>query len=115
LHNNGLEVRVDLGNTGNDWPNCGDQHQPGFPWITFRYAWDAAEEWAIAHGATEIIKTGEGSLEWIKAKVKANYANGREPYYGLKSEEIARYSRALMFGDHDEAMPGQAAWSRIVD
>ena len=59
LHNNGLEVRVDLGNTGRDWPNCGEQYQPGFPWLTFpRIAWREAEIWARKHGATEIIRTG---------------------------------------------------------
>ena len=60
LHNNGCEVRVDLGNTGANWPNCGDQHQPGFPWLTFgKPAWAVAEKWAREHGATEIIRTGD--------------------------------------------------------
>jgi len=56
LHNNGCEVRVDLGNTGQDWPNC--RYQPGFPWLSFgRGTWQAAEDWAREHGATEIIRT----------------------------------------------------------
>jgi hypothetical protein len=58
LHNNGCEVRVDIGNTGQNWPNCTGE-QPGFPWLSFRDAWAAAEKWAREHGATEIIKTGE--------------------------------------------------------
>lgn len=60
LHNNGCEVRVDLGNTGKNWPDCGDQYQPGFPWLSFaRDTWAAAEKWAREHGATEIIRSGE--------------------------------------------------------
>jgi hypothetical protein len=47
LHDNGVEVRVDLGNTGENWPNC-QQSQKGFPWLNF----------ARENGATEIIKTG---------------------------------------------------------
>lgn len=59
LHNNGVDVRVDIGNTGQNWPNC-DGTQPGFPWLSFgRDAWNAAERWAREHGATEIIRTGD--------------------------------------------------------
>ncbi len=61
LHNNGCEVRVDLGNTGRNWPNCGDQHQPGFPWACKwpqGSALEAAREWARANGATDIVLTG---------------------------------------------------------
>lgn len=58
LHNNGVEVRVDLGNTGKDWPNC-DNEQIGFPWLSFGVkTWDAAEQYAKEHGATEIIRSG---------------------------------------------------------
>ena len=58
LHNNGVEVRVDLGNTGENWPNC-QQSQIGFPWLTFGVAaWQHAEDFARENGATEIIKTG---------------------------------------------------------
>lgn len=116
LHNNGMEVRVDLGNTGNNWPNCGEQHQPGFPWLTFgRAAWAAAEAWAKEHGATEIIYTGDGTLAAIRARVRRNQLNGRDPYHGLSSADIGRYNRALMFGDQDEAFPDRAEWARIVD
>jgi hypothetical protein len=58
LHNNGVEVRVDLGNTGENWPHC-QQSQKGFPWLNFGVAtWQHAEDFARANGATEIIKTG---------------------------------------------------------
>jgi hypothetical protein len=58
LHNNGVEVRVDLGNTGENWPNC-QQSQKGFPWLNFGVAaWQHAEDFARENGATEIIKTG---------------------------------------------------------
>ena len=55
LHNNGTEVRVDLGNSGRDWPDC---EQRGFPWATFgRRTWEAAEAYARAMGATEMLRT----------------------------------------------------------
>ena len=58
LHTNGCEVRVDLGNTGKNWPDCPGQYQPGFPWLSFaKGTWEAAEKWAREHGATEIIRT----------------------------------------------------------
>ena len=58
LHNNGCDVRVDLGNTGKNWPNC-DNPQRGFPWLSFGMAtWQAAEDYARQNGATEIIRTG---------------------------------------------------------
>jgi len=60
LHNNGCEVRVDLGNTGMNWPNCPGQEQRGFPWLSFvRETWQAAEEYARSQGATDIIRTGD--------------------------------------------------------
>lgn len=62
LHNNGCDVRVDIGNTGRNWPDCDDQYQPGFPWLSYGdRTWKAAEEWARANGATEIIRTGSHS------------------------------------------------------
>jgi len=57
----------------------------------------------------------QADLERIRETVKANKAAGRQPYDGLKSWEIGEYSRSLMFGDNNEAWPGEAAWSRIVD
>jgi hypothetical protein len=63
LHNNGTEVRVDMENTGENWPNCSTT-QPGFPWLSFgRSTWAAAENWARNHGATEFIRTGIRSGE----------------------------------------------------
>lgn len=57
LYSNGVEVRVDLGCTGRQWPDCGEQYQPGFPWLSFGVgAWDAAERWATAQGATAIVR-----------------------------------------------------------
>ena len=51
LHDNGCEVRVDMGNTG----------RRGFPWLAFGHrALESAEAWARAHGATEIIYTTVG-------------------------------------------------------
>ena len=58
LHNNGCEVRIDLGNTGEDWPDC-QGTQKGFPWLSFgRDTWQAAEDYARDRGATKIIRTG---------------------------------------------------------
>lgn len=55
LHNNGVEVRVDMGNTGENWPNCRNE-QRGFPWLSFGdRAWEAAREYATSLGATEFI------------------------------------------------------------
>lgn len=60
LHNNGCEVRVDMGNTGQNWPDC-DGQQLGFPWLSFgKDTWAAAENYARQQGATTIIRTGEG-------------------------------------------------------
>lgn len=58
LHNNGIEIRVDLGNTGEDWPNCKGE-QKGFPWLSFGPGtWQAAEDYARQKGAVEIIYSG---------------------------------------------------------
>lgn len=54
-------------------------------------------------------------LEVIKATILANQRDGREPFEGLDSADIGKWNRALMFGENDEAWPGEAAWSRIVD
>jgi len=55
LYSNEVEVRVDMGATGEKWPDC-KGHHPGFAFLIFgRDAWQVAEEWARAHGATEII------------------------------------------------------------
>lgn len=51
----------------------------------------------------------------IKQTIIENQLAGRPTYDGLTSSEIAEYNRYLMFGENDEAFPGQAAWSRIVD
>lgn len=57
LYNNGVEVRVDMGNTGKNWPNCPGQYQPGFPWLSFGLnAFNAAADWALKNGATQIIR-----------------------------------------------------------
>lgn len=55
------------------------------------------------------------TLPEIKAVIAENRAAGRETYAGLDSAEIGRYSRALMWGENDEAYPGDEEWSRIVD
>ncbi len=58
IYSTGVDVRVDLGNTGRNWPDCGDQEQPGFPFlVNWRKgnAWDHALAWAKEHGATEVV------------------------------------------------------------
>lgn len=56
LYANGYEVRVDLGNTGHNWPDCPNP-QPGFPFLSFgKNTWEAAEKWARDNGATNIIR-----------------------------------------------------------
>ncbi len=51
----------------------------------------------------------------LKAIVRDNQLAGRNSYQGLTSSEIGEYNRSLMFGDNDEAFPGQEEWSSIVD
>ena len=59
LHDNGTEVRVDMGNTGQNWPNCKNT-QPGFPWLSFgKETMARAEQWARENGATEIVFSGK--------------------------------------------------------
>jgi hypothetical protein len=60
-------------------------------------------------------RPGRPSLARIKAIIQTNREAGKEPYAGLESSEIGEYNRALMWGEHDEAYPGDEAWSRIVD
>lgn len=55
------------------------------------------------------------TLTEIRTTIAANRAAGRPTYEGLDSSEIGTYSRALMFGDNDEAFPSREEWSRIVD
>lgn len=55
------------------------------------------------------------NLAEIRAIIAANRAAGRDTYAGLDSSEVGAFNRALMFGDNDEAFPGDAEWSRIVD
>lgn len=56
IYSDGYSLRVDMGNTGKNWPEVS---HPGFPflakWTESHSARDAAEKWAIDHGATEII------------------------------------------------------------
>lgn len=55
-------------------------------------------------------------LEMILETVRQNKLAGKDNCFdGLDSSQIGRYSRYLMFGPNDEAWPGNAAWSRIVD
>jgi hypothetical protein len=55
------------------------------------------------------------NLARLKAHVRENSPAGRSPFEGLASHEIGEYNRAIMLGDNNEAWPGDAAWSRIVD
>jgi hypothetical protein len=59
--------------------------------------------------------TATKTTKQITATIKANREAGRNTFAGLDSSEIGQYNRALMFGDNDEAFPGQDEWSRIVD
>ena len=54
-------------------------------------------------------------LQGLKDKVRANQLAGRDTYEGLTSAEIGEHSRALMFGDNDEAFPSPEEWSSVVD
>lgn len=55
------------------------------------------------------------TLAQIKEIIAANRYAGREPYAGLQAHEIGTYSRSVMFGDDDEAVPSGAEWAMIVD
>jgi len=90
LHNNGCEVRVDMGNTGKDWPAC-DNEQPGFPWLCKwpeGSALEAARTWARHHGATEIILSGFSERKNLRTLLidcdseLSAIAHGRQPDKG---------------------------------
>jgi len=55
------------------------------------------------------------SLAEIKAIMAENRKAGRREEDGLTSSEIGRQSRAIMFGENDEAFPDADTWSSIVD
>ncbi len=57
------------------------------------------------------MKTNEA----VKAQILANKQADRNTYEGLTTDEIADYNRRMMFGESDEAFPGNEEWSRIVD
>ncbi len=50
---------------------------------------------------------------------KLYLANAQDPakgtFDGFTTEEIAAWSRRLMFGENDEAFPDHEQWSRVVD
>ena len=47
--------------------------------------------------------TMNSALEQARQQVKSNNTNGRYSFEGMTSVAIAKYNRALMFGDNDEA------------
>ena len=55
------------------------------------------------------------TLSQIKAIITSNRQSGSYTYEGLDSSEIGRYNGYLMFGENDEAFPGEVEWSAIVD
>lgn len=55
------------------------------------------------------------TLDQIKQVIAANREAKNYIYESLKSSEIGQYNRWLMFGDDDEAFPGQAEWAMITD
>lgn len=55
LYSNGSEIRVDLENTKERWPNCRNEHK-GFTFLTFGFnAIIKATEYALNNGATKVI------------------------------------------------------------
>lgn len=63
IYNDGYCVRVDLGATGQNYPNC-EREQRGFPHLA-KYpegesAWSAAVAWAIEQGATDLLVSSVG-------------------------------------------------------
>jgi hypothetical protein len=54
-------------------------------------------------------------LAEIKAIVRDNVLNGREKFAGLKSAEIGKFNRWVMWGEDDAAFPGEQEWSRVVN
>lgn len=61
------------------------------------------------------ISTPDRSLAEIKAIMAENRKAGRHDGEGLADDEIGRHSRAIMFGENDEAFPDADTWSSIVD
>lgn len=55
------------------------------------------------------------TLQEIESHIEANLKAGRPQFDGLSSSDIGKRSRALMFGENDEAFPSQDHWSRITD
>ncbi len=55
------------------------------------------------------------SLPEIRSIIANNRANRRQCYEGLTSSEIGENSRAMMFGENDEAFPDADEWARITD
>jgi hypothetical protein len=55
------------------------------------------------------------SVSEIESVIESNYKQGKDQYEGLSSAEIGKHSRAIMFGENDEAYPSDSEWSRIVD
>ena len=51
----------------------------------------------------------------IHAIIRQNQKAGRNTYHGLTPSEIGEYNRSVMLGEKNEAFPGVALWSRIVD
>lgn len=59
--------------------------------------------------------TTDRNHEALRASYIENAQQGRHPYEGWSTSEIAAYNRRLMFGANDEAFPSQAEWSSVVD
>jgi hypothetical protein len=55
------------------------------------------------------------TLSEIKAVIAANREAGAFTFENLESCEIGRYNGWLMFGDDDEAFPGDAEFAMIAD
>lgn len=56
------------------------------------------------------------SPEEVVVIIKSNSMDpARATYAGLTTDEIATYSRRLMFGANAEAFPSEREWSRIVN
>ena len=51
----------------------------------------------------------------VISRVRENQMTGKEMYDGMTSSEIGMYNHYLMFGENDEAFPGDVEWSMIVD
>lgn len=52
----------------------------------------------------------------IRCRINDNCRAGRATFEGLSTAEVAEYHRAAMFGDLDEAFPGEySEWAKVVD